>query len=111
MGIKNKVQLVGNVGQEPSITELENGKKLARIKLATHEHLKSGKGERKVNTHWHNLVAWGKVAGFMENHVNKGREIAIEGKLTSRSYTDKQGNKRHIAEVVVSEILLLGKKG
>jgi len=109
MGIKNKVQLIGNVGKQPKVTKLENGKKLARVPLATHEHYTNGKGEKQTNTIWHNLVAWGKVAEFMGKYVSKGKEIAIEGKLTSRSYRDKQGNKHHITEVVVSEILLLGK--
>ncbi|SFT07776.1 single-strand DNA-binding protein [Zhouia amylolytica] len=110
MGIKNKVQLIGNIGKQPKVTTLENGKKLARVPLATNAHYTNSKGERQTNTNWHNLVAWGKIADFIENHVNKGEEIALEGKLTSRSYRNKRGNKHHITEVVVSEILLLGNK-
>lgn len=108
--LRNKVQLIGNVGQEPTITTLESGKKVARISLATNEHYKNGKGEKQTDTNWHNLVAWGKTADIIEKYVTKGKEIAIEGKLTSRSYEDKDNMKRYITEVVVDEILLLSTK-
>lgn len=106
--LKNKVQLIGNVGQEPTITTLESGKKVARISLATNENYKNGNGEKQTDTNWHNIVAWGKTADIIEKYVNKGKEIAVEGKLTSRSYEDKEGVKRYVTEVVVSEILLMG---
>lgn len=106
--LRNKVTLIGNVGQEPEIRDLESGKKVAKISLATNESYKNGKGEKITDTQWHNLVAWGKTAEIIEKYVTKGKEIAIEGKLTSRSYEDKEGNKRYVTEVVVSEILLLG---
>lgn len=106
--LRNKVQLVGNVGQEPTITDLESGKKVARVSLATNENYKNSKGEKVTDTQWHTLVAWGKTAEIIEKFVSKGNEIAIEGKLTSRSYDDKDGNKRYVTEVIVSEILLLG---
>ena len=106
--LKNKVQLIGNVGQEPTITTLDSGKKVARISLATNENYKNSKGERQTNTNWHTIVAWGKTADIIEKYVSKGKEVAIEGKLTSRSYEDKEGVKRYVTEVVTSEILLLG---
>lgn len=106
--LRNKVQLIGNVGQEPTITDLESGKKVAKISLATNESYKNNSGEKVTDTQWHNLVAWGKTAEIVEKYVSKGKEIAIDGKLTSRSYDDKEGNKRYVTEVVVSEILLLG---
>src|SRR5690606_21466317 len=106
--LKNKVQLIGNVGQEPTISTLDNGKKVARISLATNENYKNSKGERQTNTNWHTIVAWGKTADIIEKYVSKGKEVAIEGKLTSRSYEDKEGVKRYVTEVVTSEILLLG---
>ena len=106
--LKNKVQLIGNVGISPTITELENGKKVARLSLATNENYKDGKGERQTDTNWHTLVAWGKAADIIEKYVTKGREIAIGGKLSTRSYDDKDGNKRYVTEVIISEILLLG---
>ncbi|MEE9361629.1 MAG: single-stranded DNA-binding protein [Cellulophaga sp.] len=105
--LKNKVQLIGNVGQEPAITDLESGKKVARVSLATNENYKNSNGEKVTDTQWHTLVAWGKTAEIIEKYVDKGDEIAIEGKLTSRSYDDKEGNKRYVTEVVVSEILLM----
>ena len=108
--LKNKVQLIGNVGGEPTITNLDGGKKVARISIATNEQYKDGNGEKQTNTNWHNLVAWGKAADIIEKYVSKGKEIAIEGKLTTRSYEDKDGVKRYVTEVVVSEILLLGSK-
>ncbi len=106
--LRNKVNLIGNVGIEPTITDLESGKKVARISLATNESYKNSNGEKVTDTQWHTLVAWGKTAEIVEKYVNKGKEIAIEGKLTSRSYDDKEGNKRYVSEVIVSEVLLLG---
>ena len=105
---RNKVQLIGNVGQAPAITNLENGKKVARLSMATNEHYKNSKGEKQTDTNWHTIVAWGKTAEIIEKYVEKGKQIVIEGKLTSRSYEDKEGDKRYVTEVVISEILLLG---
>ena len=106
-GIKNRVQLIGNVGGEPTITKLESGKTVARFSMATNENYKNSKGEKVTNTNWHTLVGWGKIAGIIEKYVDIGNEIAIDGKLTSRSYEDKEGAKRYVTEIVVSEILLL----
>ncbi len=108
--LRNKVQLIGNLGNKPEIITLESGKKLAKFSIATNENYKNAQGEKVTNTEWHNLVAWGKTAEIAENYLEKGKEIAIEGKLTTRSYDDKDGNKRYITEVVVSELLLLGTK-
>lgn len=108
--LKNKVQLIGNLGNAPEIVNLESGKKLAKFSIATNETYKNAQGEKVQDTQWHNLVAWGKTAEIIEKFVNKGSEIAIEGKLTTRSYDDKEGVKRYITEVVVSEILMLGGK-
>lgn len=109
--LKNKVQLIGNVGNEPEITTLESGKKVAKFSMATNENYKNAQGEKQTDTNWHNLVVWGKTADIIEKYVEKGKEIAIEGKLTSRSYEDKDGVKRYVTEVVVSEILLMGSNG
>nr|BFF38214.1 single-stranded DNA-binding protein [Tenacibaculum mesophilum] len=108
--LKSKVQLIGNVGQEPAITNLEKGRKVARFSLATNENYKDSKGEKQTDTNWHTIVAWGKAAEIIEKYVSKGKEIAIEGKLTSRSYEDNDGVKRYVIEVVADEILLLGNK-
>jgi len=84
--LKNKVQLIGNVGNEPEITNLESGKKVAKFSIATNESYKDSKGGKVTNTQWHNIVAWGKIAEIVEKYVGKGKEVALEGKLTSRSY-------------------------
>ncbi|WP_100613927.1 single-stranded DNA-binding protein [Confluentibacter citreus] len=107
--IKNKVQLIGNLGNDPEIINLESGKMLAKFTIATNESYKNNKGERVTDTQWHNVVAWGKTAEIIEKYVTKGKEVAIEGKLTSRSYETKEGEKRYITEVVCSELLMLGK--
>jgi single-strand DNA-binding protein len=107
--IKNKVQLIGHVGQEPEIKTFEGGKKVANITIATNENYTNNKGEKVENTEWHRITAWGKVADIIEKYVIKGKEIAIEGKLTHRSYDDKEGNKRYITEIIANELLLLGK--
>lgn len=107
--IKNKVQLIGHVGQEPEIKTFDGGKKVANITIATNESYTNNKGEKVENTEWHRITAWGKVADVIEKYVIKGKEIAIEGKLTHRSYDDKEGNKRYITEIVANELLLLGK--
>ena len=107
--LKNKVQLIGHVGQEPEIKTFEGGKKLANITLATNENYTNNKGEKVEQTEWHRITAWGKLADLIDKYVIKGKEIAIEGKLTHRSYDDKEGNKRFITEIVATELLLLGK--
>ena len=108
--LKNKVQLIGNLGANPEIKTLDGGKKLARFNVATSENYRNAKGEKVTETQWHTLVAWGKVAEIAEKYLKKGSEVAIEGKLISRSYNDKDGNKKYITEVQVNEVLLLGEK-
>jgi single-strand DNA-binding protein len=107
--MKNTVQLIGHVGQEPEIKTFDGGKKVANITLATNDVYYKEKGEKVEQTEWHKVVAWGKTADIIEKYVTKGKEIAIEGKLTHRSYDDKNGEKRYITEVVANEVLLLGK--
>ncbi len=107
--IKNHIQLVGNVGENPAVADTENGKKRVRFSLATNEFFKNPQGDKVKRTYWHTIVAWDKLAEIIEKHVKKGKEIIIEGKLASRSYTDKEGIKRYVSEVIASGILLLGK--
>lgn len=108
--LKNKVQLIGHLGMNPEIINLDSGKKLARLSIATNDSYKNSKGEKIEDTQWHNLIAWGKTADVIEKYLKKGNEIAIEGKLTHNSYEDKDGNKRYSTEVVINEILMLGSK-
>ncbi|CAM4317062.1 single-stranded DNA-binding protein [Flavobacterium terrigena] len=107
--MKNSVQLIGHVGQEPEIKNLETGKKLANISIATNEVYYKDNGDKVEKTEWHRVTAWGKTAEIIEKYVTKGKEVAVEGKLTHRSYDDKDGVKRYITEVVINEILLLSK--
>ena len=108
--IRNHVQLIGNVGQEPTITNLESGKKVARFSLATNEYYKDAKGEKQTDTNWHTVVAWGKTAEIIEKFVSKGKELGVTGKLKTRTYTTDDGNERYVTEVEANEILLLGSK-
>ena len=107
--LRNKVQLIGNLGNDPEIITLDSGQKLAKFSLATNEYYKDADGQKQTKTEWHNLVAWNKTAELIESYVTKGKEIAIEGKLTNRSWDDKQGNKRYTTEVVVNELLMFNK--
>ena len=108
--LKNKVQLIGNLGNAPEIRTLEGGKKMARFRMATSESYRNLQGEKITETQWHSLVAWGKVAELAEKYLVKGSEVAIEGKLVNRNYTDKAGVKKYVTEVQVAEVLLLGEK-
>jgi len=107
--LRNKVQLIGNLGNDPEIVNLESGKLLAKFSIATNESYKNAQGEKVTDTQWHNVVAWGKTAEIIEKYVTKGKEVAIEGRLTSRSYDDKDGQKRYVTEIVCNELLMLGK--
>ena len=107
--MKNTVQLIGNVGNDPEIKNLDGGRKLANLTIATNDSYKNDKGEKIETTEWHRVTAWGATADLIEKYVTKGNQIGIEGKLTHRSYDDKNGEKRYITEIVVNELLLLGK--
>ena len=107
--IKNKVQLIGNLGNDPEIINLESGKTLAKFSIATNDSYKNAKGEKITDTQWHNIVAWGRTATLVEKYLQKGKEVAIEGKLTSRSYETSTGEKRYVTEVFCNELLMLSK--
>ncbi|MEL6917852.1 MAG: single-stranded DNA-binding protein [Bacteroidota bacterium] len=107
--LRNKVQLIGHLGQDPEIVNLEGGSKLAKFSIATNESYRNAKGEKVEDTQWHNIVAWGKTAEIVENYLVKGKEVAVEGKLVHRSYATKEGEKRYITEVKCNELLMLGK--
>ena len=106
--MKNSVQLIGHVGQEPEIKNLESGR-VANFTIATNENYTNAKGEKVEQTEWHRVSAWGKTVVIIEKLLTKGSHVAIEGKLTHRSYDDKDGNKRYITEVVANELVLLSK--
>jgi single-strand DNA-binding protein len=108
--VRNRVQLIGNLGATPEVKNLENGNRVARFSVATSEDYMNRKGEKITTTHWHNIVAWGKLANVAEQLLKKGNEIVVDGKLSSRSYTAKDGSKKYVTEVVASELLLNDKK-
>lgn len=101
--------MIGHLGNAPEVKNTQSGKKLARFSIATNEIYRNSKGEKVKETTWHTLVAWGKIADIVEKYLNKGSEVAVEGKLISRSY-DKEGIKKYITEVEVGELLMLGNK-
>ncbi len=109
-GLKNKVTLIGNLGMDPEIKEIEGGRKLAKVSLATNESYKNNSGEKVTETMWHNLVAWGKTAEYMEKYLHKGTEVVVEGKLINNNYTDKNGIKRYNTEVEVNEMMIVGSR-
>lgn len=108
--LKNRVQLIGHLGNAPEIRKTESGKKLVRFSVATNESYKNNLGEKVTETQWHNLIAWGKLADIAEKLLSKGTEVAIEGKLINNNYTDKEGVKKYNTEIQVNELLLLGTK-
>ena len=105
--LRNKVQLIGNVGSNPEVKTLENEKKLAKFSLATNESYTNSKGEKVQQTTWHNLVAYGPIVNVIEKHVEKGKQLAVEGKLNYRDYQDKDGQQKSITEIIIDEIVLL----
>jgi len=108
--LRNKVQLIGHLGQTPEIINFENGNKMAKFRLATNQSYKNAKGEKVEDTQWHNVTVWGKNVAVVEKYVTKGQEIAVEGKLVTRTWETKEGEKRSITEIVAQELLLLSKK-
>ena len=107
--LRNKVLLIGNLGQDPDILVMESGNKMARFSIATNETYRNGKGERITDTQWHQVIAWGKTAEIVENYLTKGKEVAVEGKLIHRSYDTQDGQKKYVTEVRCTELLMLGK--
>ena len=108
--LRNKVQLIGHLGAKVALKTLESGKVLGHASIATNESYRNQKGERIKETTWHRLVIWGKNAELLEKYTDKGSEIAVEGKISNRDYSDKDGVKRYVTEIVVNDFLFLGEK-
>ena len=106
----NKVMLIGNVGKTPEIKNFDNGNKVAVFTLATTERYSDRNGDRHEQTEWHNVSVFGPLAEFVEKYVNVGRNIYVEGKLRTRSYETKSGERRYTTEIIASTVELLGKK-
>ena len=108
--LRNRVQLIGNLGTTPEVKKIAGNKKVAKLVIATNETYKNQKGEKVTETTWHNLTAWGANAEFAEKYLQKGTEVAIDGKLKNNNYTDKDGIKRYVTDIEISEIMILSKK-
>jgi single-strand DNA-binding protein len=108
--LRNRVQLIGNLGTAPEVKTIAGGRKMAKIVIATNETYKTQKGEKVTETTWHNLTAWGNNAEIAEKYLQKGSEIAVEGKLKNNSYTDKEGVKRYTTDIEITEFVMLGAK-
>lgn len=107
--LRNKVQLIGRLGQDPEIITFDDGNKIAKFSLATDDSYKDKSGNKVERTYWHSVVVKNGLVKVVENYVGKGQEIAIEGKLTNRSWEDKDGNKRYVTEIFANELLMLSK--
>jgi single-strand DNA-binding protein len=108
--LRNRVQLIGNLGMDPEVKSFDGGRKLAKFSLATSQSYTNTQGERVKDTQWHNIVVWGKLAETAEKFLKKGSEVALEGKLTYRSYETKEGQTRYMTEIVTNEFLMVGRK-
>ncbi len=106
--LRNSVQLIGRLGKDPEIKTFSNSKK-ASFSIATTDSYKNQKGEKIEDTQWHNIIIWGKLAGVAEKYLKKGQEVAVEGKLIHRMY-ESNGEKKHITEINVNDLVMLGAK-
>lgn len=108
--LKNSVKLIGRLGKDPEVKTFDNGKRKTSVSLATTDSYENNKGEKVQDTQWHNLVLWGSLADVAGQHLKKGSEVAIEGKLIHRVYQTDKGEKRYITEISVQDMLMLGRK-
>lgn len=106
----NKVTLIGNLGKDPEIQTLEGNIKVAKFSLATTESYKDSNGQNQLSTDWHNVVLWRGLADLANNYLKKGSLVYVEGKLKSRSFDDKDGQKKYITEIIAEQLILLDKK-
>ena len=105
--LKNRVTLIGNLGQDPEIKTTENGKKFTHFTLATNDGYKNAEVQKIVETTWHNIVAWNGLAETASKFLKKGKEVAVEGRIVYRTYEDKKGITKYITEIVLNDLLLL----
>ncbi|MCO6357938.1 single-stranded DNA-binding protein [Roseivirga pacifica] len=108
--LRNRVQLIGRLGQDPEVRTLTSGKKLTTFSIATTDSYRNAAGDKVEETQWHNIVAWGKVGEIAREYLTKGQEVALEGKLTHRSYETNAGEKRYVTEINLNELLMVGGK-
>lgn len=108
--MRNRVTLIGRLGKDPEMTTTETGKKRTTFSLATNENYVNSKGEKVEQTEWHNVVFWGKPAEIAAKYLEKGREVAMEGRISTRTYDDEKGVRRYVTEIVGNELVLLSGK-
>ncbi|SDL65065.1 single-strand DNA-binding protein [Catalinimonas alkaloidigena] len=113
--LRNRVMLIGKLGADPEIKQLNSSpgaapRTLAKFSLATDEVYRNAQGEKVTETQWHSITAWGRLAEIAAQYLTKGREVAVEGKIVYRSYEDAQGNRRFSTEIVINDLLMLGQK-
>nr|WP_321411019.1 single-stranded DNA-binding protein [uncultured Carboxylicivirga sp.] len=104
--LRNRVQLVGNLGMDPEIKAFDNGRKLAKFTVATNETYNGVNGQERTETQWHNIIAWGKQAEIAAKNLHKGNEVALEGRITYRQYEDKNKQTRYLTEIVLNNYLV-----
>ncbi len=107
----NKVILIGNLGKDPEVRTLESGAKVANFSLATTESYRNKNGEKVDVTEWHNIVLWRGLADVADNYLKKGNQVYVEGKIRTRSWDDKDGNKRYTTEILGDNMTMLGGRG
>ncbi len=107
--LRNTVQLIGRLGNDPQIKTFDSGKRMATFSIATNEVYYNNQGEKVEDTQWHNIVVWGKKSEVVESYLKKGSEIAVQGKLVNRSY-EKDGERKYITEIIVNDFLMMDKK-
>lgn len=105
--LKNRVTLIGNLGQDPEIKTTESGKKVTHFTLATDDGYKNSDGQKVNETTWHNIVAWNGLAEIASRYLKKGRQVAVEGRIVYRTYEDKNGATKYITEIVLNDMVLL----
>jgi single-strand DNA-binding protein len=105
--LKNRVTLIGNLGQDPETKTTESGKKVANFTLATDDGYKNSEGQKVNETTWHNIVAWNGLADIAGKYLKKGRQVAVEGRIVYRSYEDKKGATKYITEIVLNDLIML----
>ncbi|MCU0363325.1 MAG: single-stranded DNA-binding protein [Bacteroidales bacterium] len=105
--LRNRVTLIGNLGQDPEVKTTETGKKVSHFTLATHDGFKNNDGQKISETTWHNIVAWNGLAELAEKYLRKGKQVMVDGRIVYRSYEDKKGVTKYITEIVLSDLLFL----
>ena len=108
--IKNRVQLMGNLGNDPEVREFQGGRRLAKLRIATNEKFTYGDGLTKDETQWHSVIAWGRVAEKVAQQLRKGSKLSLEGRLVHRVYETKEGQKRYVTEVVMDSFEAIGQQ-